>query len=76
MILFYFESPDIVFRIHIMQIEITFSFQKYITRHSLISLLLYFDRLQTQFQYTCFCYSPKNLEKAMAVGLRNVKIVA
>ena len=35
-VLFYFESQNIVFRIHVMQIEMNISFQKYITLHSLI----------------------------------------
>ena len=52
MFLIYFESQNIVFQIHIMQIGIKFPIQKYYvytTLRSLIKSSLYFDRSRRQF---------------------------
>ena len=61
MFLLHLESQNIVFRIHITQIEMKFPFEKYITctLRRLIQFLVHFDRSKTQFQYTFICSGPK-----------------
>ena len=64
MVLFYFESQNIVFRIHITQIGIKFPFQKYITTRSLIQSLFYLID-QKRSSNTCLFVLPQTLNRAL-----------